>query len=430
MTVGDASIVRKFLAWVRTAPVGRRAEATGALARAFLYSPLAPDEQHAALSALTLALEDSSFEVRRALAEAFATHPRAPQHIVLALARDVAEVSTVLLCSSPVLLDLELIDVLAEGDARVQAAIAGRPVLSAALCGAIAEVGGREACLVMIANPGAVLTGGIFGRLVERFGAADAAVREALLAREDLPIGVRQSLVMGLIDQLSGLVVDRAWVRRERAEAAARDQRERATVSIAVTMPHGVPALVRHLRGTQQLTASLLLRAILLGAEAFTVAVLADLADVAESRVQALLRDRQVPGIAALLQRAGLPRKTQTPITAALQARTVVGWSASERPGQRRWVIERALAEAEADGLHGLDPLVSLLRRLCAEAAREEAAENVAGLVAEEAVDAGRATAIGAGAVAAIALELSAPEEPMDDAEGERLFGALRLSAA
>ena len=38
-------IVRHFLDWVRTAPAGKRAEATSALARAYLYSDLSPDDR-------------------------------------------------------------------------------------------------------------------------------------------------------------------------------------------------------------------------------------------------------------------------------------------------------------------------------------------------------------------------------------------------
>jgi len=41
-------IVRHFLQWVRTAPAGERAEATSALARAFLYSDLSSDDLGAA----------------------------------------------------------------------------------------------------------------------------------------------------------------------------------------------------------------------------------------------------------------------------------------------------------------------------------------------------------------------------------------------
>ena len=37
-------IVRHFLQWVRTAAAGERAEATSALARAYLYSDLSHDD--------------------------------------------------------------------------------------------------------------------------------------------------------------------------------------------------------------------------------------------------------------------------------------------------------------------------------------------------------------------------------------------------
>ena len=38
-------IVRQFISWVRTAPAGERAEATRALARAWLISDLSDDDR-------------------------------------------------------------------------------------------------------------------------------------------------------------------------------------------------------------------------------------------------------------------------------------------------------------------------------------------------------------------------------------------------
>jgi uncharacterized protein (DUF2336 family) len=43
-----ALIVRQFLQWQRTAPAAERAEASGALARAYLYSDLSADDRAAA----------------------------------------------------------------------------------------------------------------------------------------------------------------------------------------------------------------------------------------------------------------------------------------------------------------------------------------------------------------------------------------------
>ena len=72
-------IVRHFLQWVRTAPAGNRAEATSALARAYLYSDLSRDDRIAAEGAMVMLLDDPSPLVRRALAEALAASvPAAP----------------------------------------------------------------------------------------------------------------------------------------------------------------------------------------------------------------------------------------------------------------------------------------------------------------------------------------------------------------
>jgi uncharacterized protein (DUF2336 family) len=57
-------IVRQFLFWLRSAPAGERAEATAALARAFLYSDLSNDDLAAAEGAMTMLLDDPSPLVR------------------------------------------------------------------------------------------------------------------------------------------------------------------------------------------------------------------------------------------------------------------------------------------------------------------------------------------------------------------------------
>ena len=72
-------IVRQFLHWLRTAPSGHRAEATSALARAFLYSDLTDNDRAAAEGAMIMLLDDSSSLVRRALADALAADENAPR---------------------------------------------------------------------------------------------------------------------------------------------------------------------------------------------------------------------------------------------------------------------------------------------------------------------------------------------------------------
>src|ERR1700734_3405133 len=119
-------IVRDFLQWIRTAPASERAEATSALARAYLYSDLSPDDLGAAEGAMLMLLDDPSPLVRRPLADARAGSPDAPPAIVLALAADQPQIAAPVYALSPLLVDADLVDAVATGNEDVQIAIASR----------------------------------------------------------------------------------------------------------------------------------------------------------------------------------------------------------------------------------------------------------------------------------------------------------------
>ncbi len=82
------TIVRDFLHWLDTAPANERAEAAGALGRAYLCSDLTADELAPAEGLMLKLLDDPSPLVRRALADALAASPAAPPAVIIALATD------------------------------------------------------------------------------------------------------------------------------------------------------------------------------------------------------------------------------------------------------------------------------------------------------------------------------------------------------
>src|SRR3712207_2209337 len=184
-------IVRQFLLGAQTAPSGQRAEAAGALARAYLYSDLSPEDRWEAETAMTALLDDPSPLVRRALAEAFANAKDAPRHLVVALANDQDDVAALVLSRSPVLPDADLVDCAALGGELVQTAIALRPRVPVAVSAALAEIAGAASLTALAGNKGAEITDFSFARMVERHG-GEADLREALLARPDLPLPIRQ----------------------------------------------------------------------------------------------------------------------------------------------------------------------------------------------------------------------------------------------
>src|SRR4051794_7361587 len=148
-------IVRQFLQWVRTASASERAEATSALARAYLYSDLSPDDRAAAEGAMLMLLDDASPLVRRALAEALAASDKAPPAIVHSLAADQIEIATIVIGRSPLFLDSDLLDLIATAPPPIVEAIAARPALPAAVAAALAETGSAMTCLILLENAAA-----------------------------------------------------------------------------------------------------------------------------------------------------------------------------------------------------------------------------------------------------------------------------------
>src|SRR5664280_1417819 len=386
-------IVRQFLQWVRHAPPGERAEATSALARAYLHSDLSPDDLAAAEGAMIMLLDDPSPLVRRALAEVFASSQKAPRIVVHALAADQPDVALPILSHSPILLEDDLVDLIATGQADTQVAIAGRALLSRPLAAAIAEVGPAEACLALLENADAEIALFSIDRIVERFGHL-AAIRENLVARDDLPMATRQALLSKLSQTLAGFVAGRQWMGTEHAEYAAREACEKATVALAAETPYEeVGHLVQHLRQSGQLTAGMILRALLSGNVVLFEEALAELSGVPIDRVTSYIHDKNISGLNALYRKAGLPDAAYPAFRAAIAAMregALIGEQGGVARLKRR-MVERVLSACAAERGRDVASLLALLRRFAVEAAREEARMFCDDLVAnDQYVDSGR----------------------------------------
>ncbi len=368
-------IVRHFLQWVRTAGAGERAEATSALARAYLYSELSSDDRAAAEGALLMQLDDPSPLVRRALADALAASPSAPPAVIFALAADQPQIAAPVYALSPLFVDADLVDAVASGSAAIQAAIAARPMLPRSVAAAIIEVGTAESCLVLLENQSAEITPFSIDRAVERHGHL-AAIREALLARVEVTLPARQRLLAKLSETLVGFALGREWLDPGQASRIVREACEKATVALAAdTAEDEIRPLIRHLRASGQLTAGLILRALLSGNVVLFEEALAELADMPVARVSGLLHDRGSSGLRPLFERAGLPPSTYPAFKEAIEAMHEGGFVSAPGGAVRlkRRMIERVLTRCEHEDDAELAPLITLLHRFATEAARDEA---------------------------------------------------------
>lgn len=103
---------------------------------------------------------------------------------------------------------------------------------------------------------------------------------------DDLPAATRAALVAKLSDTLAQFVLTRNWLSADRVDRIASEARDRSTLNIAArSRGHDMRGLARHLRATGQLTAGLILRALLSGNLELFDHALSELSDLPQARV-------------------------------------------------------------------------------------------------------------------------------------------------
>lgn len=359
-----------FLAWMHSAPPQERAEAVSVFAETVLDGVIGDERPEAAEAALTLVLDDPDMRVRRALAQALASRPEAPRHLVLSLAADRAEVSALLIARSPLLADADLVDLATSAEPLALVAIALRAEVTAPVAAAIVARGIFEPCLALASNPGADIAEASLLDLVAEFGTRPK-LREAISARPDLPPSVRHRLMVGLAGDLGRSAVAGGFLPAMRGERGLDDITITATLAIARGAGRGLAGFVAYLRENAFLTPMLLFRSVLGGDLALLAAALADLTGMDPSRVAGMLRARSEAALGALVTRAGLPAYLVPVLVAAARA---AGPANATAPDGLSLPVIRA-ASAACIGIAGEEGLrlLALLRRYEAEAARLEA---------------------------------------------------------
>jgi uncharacterized protein (DUF2336 family) len=187
---------------------------------------------------------------------------------------------------------------------------------------------------------------------------------------------MRQALLSKLSQTLAGFVAARQWLGPEHAEFATKDACEKATVALAADTSYDeVGALVQHLRQSGQLTAGMILRALLSGNVVLFEEALAELSGLPIDRVSAYVHDKNISGFRALYREAGLPEVAYPAFREALvamRAGVLVGEQGGETRLKRR-MVERVLNACAQERAEETASLLALLRRFAVEAAREEA---------------------------------------------------------
>ena len=376
-------IVERFLEWVDTASVSDWVQATNALSRAFLLSDLEDEERESAEAAMTLLLEDPSPEVRLSMAAVLAVSSIAPRHIIMALAADVPEISTLIISRSPVFFEAELVDLVATGSIEQQIAIACRSDLSRAVAAAIAEVAPSEACLGLVLNTAANCSPKSLHRLAERHGEI-AEIRNGLFKKQNLQPETHILLVEKLGNSLNKLVTSRAWLPSRKADDCIRNACDKAAIGLVANADEeDVDRVVSSLIKAKKITTSFLLRAICTGNITLFARSLSQLSQMPAKRVEAMLANDKQAALRAVYTKAGLPENAFGVFLSAISAwRRLLSSDQNLSPSRLAYLVTRETLDAylkeQASSSVGIaDNLLVLLRKLASETAHESALARV-----------------------------------------------------
>ena len=373
------TLVKEFVSWAESATELKRIEAIKEICHTYLDEHASPANRAVCEKIFTYCLDDNSPLVRAAMAEILSPCAHVPATLVWSLSQDIPLVACFVFEYSSHLCSRTLVEAVMTSPSAVQVAIANRFEIEADVARALVANGSADAVMALLENAAIVLGPNLQHDIADRLG-EDPAIRVHLLRMEELKPQTRQMLVTRLSGSLFALVDKKQWADPARMEIVASDSTNRVTINIAMeTAVEDMADYIGHLRRTDQLTPALLLRAICAGNASFFEHALSALSGMSLKRVQSIVDENRRAAFKSLFKRTGLPLSAYSVFATAIAVWKNLGAMEMDMQMGEASLCLRAITDiltaVESD--RQLDgALLTMLRRLSAETARDAVREN------------------------------------------------------
>ncbi len=278
------------------------------------------DDFYLAELLLKFLINDVETDVRAAIAEQVKDFDGLPRDLALQLAMDVETVSIPILKTSNVLQDEDLVEILNCASDAKQVIIADRTGLPAIVTETIAEKGCYDSVKTCLGNLKAEISEHGYDFIIIRY-ANDNIIHELLVRRPNLPEKIVTRLSQIVSEEVKKQLFETREVPEEIATRMVENAREHALVlqfSRQVNTAEKQNAVVQ-LEADGRLTATLMLRSIILGDFYFFTACLAHTTGISMKRVTSLVCDHGFMGLKRLYNKACLPHYLYPAFKAALE---------------------------------------------------------------------------------------------------------------
>jgi uncharacterized protein (DUF2336 family) len=340
-----------------------RADVAAKLAANLETTSLTEAEVSLARDIVRILARDVEVTVRSALSNGLRHARDLPHDVALKLAEDIDEVALPMLADSLVLTDTDLAEIIRQGSAGKQEAIAGRDGVSEAVSDALIAHAGEPAVARLMANESAAIAEDSLDRAATRFAGSDA-VKQAMVLRPSLPASVADRLVTMVSGEWQAQLVKRHALPAAAAADIVLASREQAILHLSAgASDAALSAMIGQMHRNGRLTPTLILRALCTGDIAFFEAAMAVRGDVLLANAQLLIHDPSRKGLAALYRKADLPESLLGAVRAAVDVVDETGFDGNPRDLERfrARVIARVLTTAESVDAEDADYLIDKL---------------------------------------------------------------------
>jgi uncharacterized protein (DUF2336 family) len=318
------------------------------VATQFQAGVLSPSERQLAEEIFRIMMRDAEVRVREALSRHLKESRTLPRDVALALARDVDSVALPMLECSDVLTDADLIAIVRSSGVAKQVAVAQRSMVSASVSEALVETGDETVVSALVANVRADIPEDRLAAVVDQFAGSEA-VQTNMLRRPDLPLTVAERLVARASDSLRKQLMAPSALSEVTATEIIVQARERAVLGLLGdnVRDDDVEVMVRHIQEQGRLTPSLVLRALVMGDQAFFETAMARLAGVPVINARTLIYDAGPLGLRAIFDKAGLPEAFFPATRAAADVGRAIQLDGQphDRERRSRKIMERVLTQ-------------------------------------------------------------------------------------
>ncbi len=347
--------------------VANRAKTAEKLAEQFQSGKLSRNERILAEEIFRLMVKDAEKRVRLALSINLKHADGLSNDVAAMLAKDVSDdVAMPILQFSDALSEDDLIEIISSQSTNRQVIIAGRSDVTENIADILVASGNKKAVSALVENNVIDISERVLGKIIDKYGDVDN-INSSLVHRAKLPVTIAERLVAKVSAKLQQYLVLNHNLSEKTASDLILQTREKATLSIISDGgEEDIELLVKQLLSKNNLTPSIILRALCIGDLKFFEFSLAALANVKFNNVRTLIYDGGALGLKSLYEKTGMPKQIYPAFRSAfdLVMETLSEKSDDDPEMQMRRILERVLT-ANQDMLeeYGIENINYLLTK-------------------------------------------------------------------